>query len=185
MRRFLIGATVAAVLVAAGAAAVPGSAATAGGTRAAAGSARLVSLPQLENQLLTRINDLRRKAGLVPLKPSAALGAAAFTQSASMAEHGFFAHESYGGSPFWKRVAATYAARRGTWSVGENLAWRSPELNARTALDLWLKSPEHRDNLLSPTWREIGLGAVHADSAPGVYEGREVTILTADFGVRR
>jgi len=25
---------------------------------------------------------------------------------------------------------------------------------------------------------------VHVASAPGVYEGREVTILTADFGVR-
>jgi uncharacterized protein YkwD len=145
----------------------------------------LISLPQLESQVLARINEVRRKAGLVPLRASATLGAAAVAQSTSMAEHGFFAHESYGGSPFWKRVAAKYASRANSWSVGENLVWRSPELNARTALDLWLRSPEHRDNLLSPTWREIGLGAVHADSAPGVYEGREVTILTADFGVRR
>jgi uncharacterized protein YkwD len=185
MRRFLIGAIMAAVFVTAGAAVVSSSAATAGGTRATAGSARLISLPQLESQVLTHINEIRRKEGLVPLKPSAALGAAAFEQSASMAEHGFFAHTSYGGSPFWKRVAAKYASRANSWRVGENLVWRSPELNARTALDLWLRSPEHRDNLLSPAWREIGLGAVHADSAPGVYEGREVTILTADFGVRR
>jgi uncharacterized protein YkwD len=185
MRRLLIGVTTAVVLAAAGVAAVSSSAATTGGTRETAGSSRLVSLPQLESQVLARINEIRRKEGLVPLKPSAALGAAALEQSASMAEHGFFAHTSYSGSPFWKRVAAKYASRANSWSVGENLVWRSPELNARTALDLWLRSPEHRDNLLSPAWREVGLGAIHADSAPGVYEGREVTILTADFGVRR
>jgi uncharacterized protein YkwD len=185
MRRFSLWLTMAIVLIAASAAAVSSSAANAAGTRETSGSTRLVSLPQLESQVLARINEIRRKARLVPLKPSAALGAAAFEQSASMAEHGFFAHESYGGSPFWKRVAAKYASRANSWSVGENLIWRSPELNARTALDLWLRSPEHRDNILSRAWREVGLSAVHADSAPGVYEGREVTILTADFGVRR
>jgi uncharacterized protein YkwD len=185
MRRLLIGVVATVVLTTAGVAAVSSSAATSGGARATAGSARLVSLPQLESQVLARINDIRQKAGLVPLKPSAQLGTAAFEQSVSMAEHGFFAHESYSGSPFWKRVAARYASHANSWSVGENLVWRSPELNARTALDLWLRSPEHRENLLSPTWREIGLGAVHTTSAPGVYEGREVTILTADFGFRR
>ena len=46
-------------------------------------------------------------------------------------------------------------------------------------------SPGHRANLLSPRWREIGIAAVHAASAPGVYGGHEVTIVTADFGVRR
>jgi uncharacterized protein YkwD len=101
-----------------------------------------------------------------------------------MAEHGFFAHASYGGSPFWKRVAARYASGAGSWSVGENLLFRSPELSAQAALQLWLQSPEHRSNMLSPMWREIGLGAVHVSSAPGVYGGRAVTILTADFGVR-
>ncbi len=58
-------------------------------------------------------------------------------------------------------------------------------MSARLALELWLASPPHRANLLSPRWREIGLGAVHAFVAAGVYEGRAVTILTADFGVRR
>lgn len=46
-------------------------------------------------------------------------------------------------------------------------------------------SPEHRANLLSRDWREIGIAAVHTASAPGVYGGSAVTILTTDFGVRR
>jgi uncharacterized protein YkwD len=50
---------------------------------------------------------------------------------------------------------------------------------------MWLNSPSHRRTLLTAEWREIGLGAVHVASAPGAYGGREVTILTADFGVRR
>jgi uncharacterized protein YkwD len=68
--------------------------------------------------------------------------------------------------------------------VGENLVWASPDLNAREALALWLDSPPHRQNLLRAAWREVGLGAVHSLSAPGVYGGLAATILTADFGVR-
>lgn len=184
MRRLAIVLTAAAVLVTAGVVVVSSSAATSRGSKSTARSSRLVGLPQLESQVLAGINDLRRKAGLGPLRASATLGAAAYEQSASMAEHGFFAHTSYGGSPFWKRVAARYAAGAGSWSVGENLVFRSPQLSAQTALQLWLQSPEHRSNMLSPVWREVGLGAVHVAAAPGVYEGRAVTILTADFGVR-
>jgi uncharacterized protein YkwD len=49
---------------------------------------------------------------------------------------------------------------------------------------MWLNSPPHRKNLLTPGWREIGLSAVHVAAAPGVFEGRETTIVTADFGTR-
>lgn len=185
MWRFPIALATIAVLAVVGAMAVASSAATSKSAIAAARSAGMTSLPQLQTQVLAAINDLRRKQGLVPLRLSTALRSAACEQSRSMAEHGFFGHESYGGSPFWKRVAARYAARGGAWSVGENLVWRSPALNAQTALELWIESPEHKKNLLSPAWREIGLSAVHVASAPGVYEDRAVTILTADFGVRR
>jgi uncharacterized protein YkwD len=50
---------------------------------------------------------------------------------------------------------------------------------------MWLNSPPHRKTLLSKQWCEIGVAAVHVASAPGTYGGREVTILTADFAVRR
>jgi uncharacterized protein YkwD len=73
----------------------------------------------------------------------------------------------------------------GYWSVGENLLWSSPDVDAKGALRMWLNSPPHRKTLLTKEWREIGLGAVHVSSAPGTFGGREVTIVTADFGVRR
>jgi uncharacterized protein YkwD len=50
---------------------------------------------------------------------------------------------------------------------------------------MWLRSRPHRRNLLTPRWREIGLSAVHVAAAPGFFGGRTVTIVTADFGVRR
>jgi len=158
---------------------------TAGWNNAAAGGERVTVLPRLETRLLTRINDVRRAAGLAPLRASAALASAAQEQSMSMAEHGFFSHDSFGGAPFWKRVETRYPKPAGgAWRVGENLVWSSPELSARRALELWLNSPPHRQNLLTAAWREAGIAAVHASSAPGVYAGQDVTILTADFGVR-
>jgi uncharacterized protein YkwD len=154
--------------------------------RAVAHVDRVRTLPRLETRLLLVINELRRSEGLVPLRPSRALSAVAHEQSVSMAEHGFFAHASFNGLPFWQRVETKYPKpTSGSWRVGENLVWGAPQLSARRALELWLESPPHRKNLLQPSWRELGIGAVHAAEAPGVYEGLDVTIMTVDFGVRR
>jgi uncharacterized protein YkwD len=138
----------------------------------------------LESGVLGQINTLRRQHGLAPLRLNVRLRAAADAHSSSMASRGFFAHESANGTSFWQRVQRYYPRSR-YWSVGENLLWSSPDVDAAGALRMWLNSPAHRKNLLTARWREVGLSAVHVDSAPGVYGGSPVTILTADFGVRR
>ena len=102
-----------------------------------------------------------------------------------MARAGFFAHESQNGASFGERVRRHYGASGfRSWRAGENLLWASPDIDAKRAVEMWLESPGHRRVLLTPAWREIGLSAVHTASAPRVYEGLEVTIVTADFGVR-
>ena len=53
-----------------------------------------------------------------------------------------------------------------SWSVGENLLWGAPDVGALRAFKLWLNSPPHRANLLSPRWREIGIGATHSTVPP-------------------
>jgi uncharacterized protein YkwD len=155
------------------------------GTRHAVRMEGISALSDLEQQLVVAVNHQRVRRGLVPLRISRQLSVAARGHSLSMAEHGYFAHESYDGSAFWVRIKAVYPALRGRiWAAGENLAWASPELTAAEAVDMWLKSPQHRKNLLAPRWREVGIGGVRALAASGVYEGLDATIVTADFGVR-
>jgi uncharacterized protein YkwD len=135
--------------------------------------------------LLREINRVRAQRGLTELRASGLLAAAAQHHSRRMAQRGFFDHDSPNGSPFWKRVGRFYPSRGfDRWSVGENLAYGSPGLSAAGTVRAWMKSPGHRANLLSAAWREIGLAAMHAASAPGVYRGRRTTIVTADFGTR-
>ena len=140
----------------------------------------------LESGVLAAMNAVRAKHGLPRLRASTELQAAADAHSRAMAQRGFFAHESSDGAPFWKRVQRFYGqAGFGRWSVGENLLWASPDLDAAKALELWMASAGHRENILAPGWREVGVAAVRAPSAPGTFRGLEVTIVTADFGTRR
>ncbi len=140
----------------------------------------------LEQDVLANVNLLRRQHGLAVLRLSSQLAAAAYGHSTEMAQRGYFSHNSANGASFDKRISRYYSlGGKRYWSVGENLLWSSPDVNASGALDMWLNSPEHKKILLTARWREIGLAAVHAHSAPGSYGGREVTIVTADFGVRR
>ena len=140
----------------------------------------------LEKDVLANVNLLRRQHGLPALRMSVKLTAAARSHSTEMAQRGYFSHDSANGSSFDKRISRYYSlSGKRYWSVGENLLWSSPDVSASAALDMWLNSPEHKKILLTARWREIGLAAVHVQAAPGSFGGREVTIVTADFGVRR
>jgi len=144
------------------------------------------SLSSLEQGVLGDINAFRRQHQLAPLRLSAALTTSAREHSRQMAADGYFAHESADGTAFWKRIQRYYKSSPSHyWSVGENLLFSSPDVDANGALRLWLNSPEHRANLLTARWREIGVSAVHVIAAPGTYRGLDVTIVTTDFGVRR
>ena len=144
------------------------------------------AMAALEAQVLAEMNTIRRSRGLRPLRISTRLAAAADSHSRAMARRGFFSHNSANGSSFSRRIERFYGPKGYRyWSVGENLLWSSPSVDAAAALRMWMNSPPHRANLLARHWREVGLAAVHVPTAPGVYGGREVTVVTADFGVRR
>ena len=142
-------------------------------------------LSGLESSLLARVNAVRRQHGLSGLTLSNGLTTAAAYHSSQMVQHGFFQHESRGGGAFWKRIGLFYGSKGfRSWEVGENLAYGSPGLSAGETVRMWLNSPGHRENLLSNSWREIGLGAIHVESAGGDFAGDPVTVITADFGAR-
>ncbi len=145
---------------------------------------RVTFAGRLTAGLLRDINELRRAHGLAPLRVSPDLTAAAEDHSEEMATAGYFAHESRDGTTFSKRLQKYYGPRGRRWLVGENLLWASPGLSSSSAIRMWMRSPGHRENLLRPAWREIGLAAVRQTAAPGVYGGLRVTVVTADFGAR-
>jgi uncharacterized protein YkwD len=131
--------------------------------------------------VLERLNRIRESHGLARLAPSRSLAAAARQHSAEMVADGYFAHDSFDGSPFWRRIERYY----GSATVGENLLWGMPDVGAPQAVALWMHSPGHRAVILDGRWREVGIAAVHAAAAPGTFLGRPVTVITADFGARR
>jgi uncharacterized protein YkwD len=143
--------------------------------------------PELsQTALLVAMNAERTKRHLAPLRLSAPLNAAARQHSLEMARRGYFAHESADGSSFSKRIRRFYG-RTGyrLFSAGENILWSTLPLTAAGAIVAWMHSPGHRRNILNRRWREIGISAVEAAAAPGVYRGLDVAVLTTDFGIRR
>jgi uncharacterized protein YkwD len=145
----------------------------------------LVALPSLSAQVAAAVNRVRLAHGRQPLTPAPGLTEAALQHSIEMGSDGYFAHDSYDGTAFWKRLQSFYPARAsGCGSVGENLVYASPEMSADQAVQLWLNSPEHRRNLLDPHWRQMGVAAVQVTGAGGVYGGQTVTVITNDFGAR-
>ena len=146
-------------------------------------SKRLLS--PLELDIVARMNAMRGARGLRPLRVSRGLTKAAGYHTRQMGQLGFFEHESANGAPFWRRLERFYPSGRSYWSVGENLFYESPETTASSAVHEWMMSPGHRENVLGGEFREVGVAAVHYGSAPGAFHSGPVTIVTADFGVRR
>jgi len=157
-------------------------------TLASSQSPTFVAEPQraLQAALVVEINAVRREHGLKPLISSSQLSSAAAQHTREMGVAGYFEHESFDSTPFWKRIQRWYSSTRWrSWSVGENLLYSSPDLTASEGVEMWMNSPQHRANLLSRSWREIGVSAIHFAAAPGEFDGKPVTLVTADFGVRR
>ena len=153
---------------------------------APAAEAHSLQLTQLDRSVLVSLNGIRAQHGLRPLRISSALTAAARQHSLEMGRVGYFAHTSANGGSFRLRVERYYPFTAGfrSWAIGENLVWRTPNLDAAGALRLWMASPAHRKNILTPGWREIGISAIEVATAPGVYGDTATTIITTDFGAR-
>jgi uncharacterized protein YkwD len=146
---------------------------------------RLIAAARLEDQVAKRVNLVRRWHGLRPLRESRGLAAAARRHSREMGVKGYFEHDSASGAAFWHRIERSYGSRGfGHWEVGENIAWNTARATAADVVRQWMHSPPHRANMLSRSWRELGLGAYRVRRAGGAYEGRTATIVTLDLGVR-
>jgi uncharacterized protein YkwD len=141
---------------------------------------------RLEAGIVSELNEVRAARGLRPLRAAPSLRTAARSHSTAMLELGFFGHNSADGTAFSDRIRRYYTSRGWqTWSVGEALlANEGPQLDAKAIVRAWLASPPHREIILSPGWRDTGVGAVYTATAPEAYGGAEAVVVTADFGFR-
>jgi uncharacterized protein YkwD len=123
---------------------------------------QLAGLTALEAEILQRVNDERIKAGKPALKLSARLAVVARGHSYDMAMRRYLAHASPEGTGPAERVGGVGI---GYQALGENVYMdedRDTGGLARRAVDAWLKSPEHRENLLSPQFTETGVGVARS-----------------------
>ena len=155
--------------------------ASAAGCSGASASASQVSKRVLVRATLCVLNHERAKHGLRKLRLDKRLSRAARMHSAAMARHSFFSHNSRNGSSFVERIRRSgYLRGARNWSVGENIAWGSGSRSAvRSIARAWMNSPGHRANILSRSFRAIGIGISYGTPA-----GIEGATYTTDFGRR-
>jgi uncharacterized protein YkwD len=131
--------------------------------------------------LFQAINRVRRSHGLRPVMPSPRLHHAARAHSADMLARDYFAHTSPTGSTLYQRILRSGFVTYGAWSAGETLAWGTGSYgDPAGVISMWLRSPEHRAILLSPSFRFVGIGRAQGRFLG--YPGAEV--WTADWGHR-
>ena len=148
-------------------------------------SASTIAVTKDEAMVIMLINQRRAKHHLAAVKLNACLLKAARGHSAEMASQGYFSHNSYNGQSFFRRLQQYGYKRKGyrLWMVGEDIAWGTGLLSSPVAIvDAWMKSPPHRAVILTPQFREIGVGTALNTTT---FEGHsDVTFFTLDLGRR-
>lgn len=135
------------------------------------------------------VNNIRMGNGLDPLKYDPRLSMLATSYSQDMGGRGFFSHVTPEGLTTDERAKTqldfTCNVDHGTYityGIGENIEkyvrddtiFHPASLDEKTAgiVDIWMNSPEHRDNILSRNYQSEGIG---------VSEGISDIYITEDF----
>src|SRR3990172_992889 len=126
------------------------------------------------DQIITLTNKRRTEAGLSPLTYNPALTSAAKAKGDHILAYDYWAHVASDGTEPWSFfISAGYKYRY----AGENLARDFSDPNS--AVEAWMASPSHRDNMLSSKYKDIGVAVVEGDLA-----GVDTTIIVQLFGTQ-
>ena len=111
-----------------------------------------------QRQALKLLNDDRKKRNLAPLQFNSHLSKLAESYARDMIDREFFSHRNpEGQSPFERmqerQIAFNYA--------GENIAFNESVYAAQQA---FMHSPEHKANILSPHYTQVGIGVVKSST---------------------
>ena len=124
------------------------------------------------DEVIRLTNEKRNQAGVGSLQPNVSLAQAARAKGEHMLANDYWAHTAPDGTEPWKFfVDVGYKYRY----AGENLA--RDFSNPASAVEAWMASPSHKDNLLSGKYKEIGVAVVEGDLG-----GVDTTIVVQLFG---
>lgn len=132
-----------------------------------------VSAHFYQNQILTpedviaATNQVRADHGLSPLRESPTLDLASDDKAFDMAVQKYFAHNNPQGLKPWDWIKKNDYHFT---TAGENLAINFTDTDR--LLNAWLKSPEHRENLLNPGYQDVGVSIRQFN-----YEGKNYTVV--------
>lgn len=130
----------------------------------------LASSTRSESSLLREMNRVRAAYGLGRLSADTHLQRAARAHSKEMIGSNVFAHGAFGSRMLQFNVTGKLA--------GENLAWGTGARGtAQGIVAAWLASPEHRANLLRPSFTRVGI----ADLVAAFQGHAGAHVVTADF----
>jgi uncharacterized protein YkwD len=113
--------------------------------------------PPIEMQLVALTNQVRQANGLPALAVDDRLTLSAQVQANAMATLGVMAHELPGAAEPTLQSRMQFVGYDYVW-VGEILG--EGALDAPTMIDLWMNSPPHREDILSP--EPVGIGVAVA-----------------------
>ena len=132
-------------------------------------------LAEQANIMTCLINYARQQRGLSTLSPASLLNETALKKAGKIVRCNEFAHAACGEDPAADVRAFNYY---GSW--GENLYLGEGRMGApRVALDGWLNSPEHRENLFRSNWRFEGIAVI---TAAHIGEYSDATVWVNQFG---
>jgi len=126
------------------------------------------------SQVISLTNQQRIEMGLSGLKYSSFLEAAARAKGEHMLANNYWAHIAPDGTEPWGFFTDAGFEYR---YAGENLA--RDFSNPDSAIEAWMASPSHRENLLSSKYQEIGVAVVE-----GELDGVDTTIIVQLFGTK-
>jgi hypothetical protein len=123
-------------------------------------------------EVIRLTNIQRSSAGLSPLSENSILSSAALAKGNDMLAKDYWAHFAPDGTSPWSFFSSFGYKYR---YAGENLA--RDFSNPASAVDAWMASPTHRENILNGNYKEIGIGVVEGSLA-----GVDTTIIVQFFG---
>jgi uncharacterized protein YkwD len=137
-----------------------------------------------EAATLCLVNVQRARHDMRALRPNADLARSSAAHSEDMVSENYFDHVSpTGETPLQRIKASTYLPRKSAYLLGENIALGTMQLATPASIVAsWMRSPDHRANILNPDFRDSGIGIVA--KAPSRYSGgQRGATYTQQFGV--